>query len=121
MSQNKAKKVTFYLSSTDKFRHEPLYEVIVYVAKRYGLSGATVVKGFMGYGSSSIVSNLRFWEFSDKVPIMIHIIDTEEKITAFMQVILPYFNKVRNGCLVTLEDVEIVLQKSGTAKKKWFD
>ena len=50
---DKAKRLRIYISSTDKFEHKPLYEVIVYAARKNGLTGATVLKGIMGYGASS--------------------------------------------------------------------
>ena len=50
------------------YKNEPLYEVIIYAAKRYGLSGATAFKGHVGFGSSSgKITNLRFWEITEKI------------------------------------------------------
>ncbi len=51
-----------YTSNTDKFKHNLLYEMVVYAARRYGLAGATVLKGTMGYGSSSVVHSNKFWQ-----------------------------------------------------------
>jgi len=122
MSEYKpAKKINFFVSNTDKFKNEPLYEVIIYAAKRYGISGATATKGFMGFGASSNITNMRFWEVTEKIPIVVEIIDEPEKINLFIQKILPYFEKIRNGCLITTENVEIVLKKAGTKKKTWFN
>jgi len=115
-----AKKLKIFVSNTDKFRKEPLYEVLIYAAKRYGLSGATALKGYMGFGASSAVTNLRFWEVSEKIPVVVEIIDSPEKIDGFIEKILPYFDKIRYGCLITTETVEIVLQKTGTRKKSIF-
>lgn len=117
MAKNQSKKLTFYMSSSDKFGHEPLSEMVVYAAKRFGLTGATAIKGFMGFGSSSVVSNLRFWEFSEKVPVVVEIIDEESKINNFIAFILPYFDKVKKGCMITLQDVEIILQKTGAKRE----
>ena len=109
-----AQLLRIFISSTDKFKHKPLYEVVVFAAKRFGLSGATVLKGFMGYGTSSIVYSQRLWEISEKLPVVIEIIDETEKIEAFVDSILPYFEKIPKGGLITLEKVNIVLQKHGT-------
>ena len=70
-SQGEAKLLRIFISSTDKFKHTPLYEVIVYAAKRYKLAGATVLKGVMGFGSSSAISTMKFWEISEKLPTIL--------------------------------------------------
>jgi uncharacterized protein len=110
------KRLRIYISSTDIFRHAPLYEVIVYAAKRYGLSGATVTKGIMGFGSSSVVHSIKLWEVSDKLPLIIEIIDETDKINRFMSIIIPWLEKVRYGSIVTVEKVEIAFLKAGIKK-----
>jgi len=101
-----------YISSTDKFRHRPLYEVIVYAAKRYGLSGATVLRGVMGYGGSSAVGGTnRLWEISEKVPMVIEIIDQEQTLLRFLEQIKPYFARISKGFLVTLDRTSVVLSR----------
>ena len=57
-----AKLLQIFISSRDKFKHKPLYERVVFAAKRYGLAGATVLKGFMGYGASSVVHPQRWFD-----------------------------------------------------------
>lgn len=101
-----------FISSTDKFRHKPLYEVIVYAARRYGLAGATVMKGLMGYGGSSMVYSPKIWEVVEKAPLVIEIIDQEEKIADFLRLISPYFEKVKSGCIVTTEKARIIFHKT---------
>jgi uncharacterized protein len=113
-----AKLMRIFVSSTDRFRHSPLYEVIVYAAKRYGMAGATVLKGVMGYGSSSPVSSMKFFELSEKLPMVIEIIDDAEKIDQFTEILLPYLEKVRYGCLVTVETSHVTLFKKGLGSKK---
>jgi PII-like signaling protein len=115
--RDEAKLLRIYISSTDKFRHAPLYEVIVFAAKRYGLAGATVLKGFMGFGASSIVNSQKLWEISEKLPIVIEIVDEAGKIDGFVETILPYFEKIPKGSLITLEKVGIVLHKTGTKQQ----
>ena len=115
-----AKILRIFISSTDTFRHSPLYEVIVFAAKRYGLAGATVLKGVMGYGASSSIHSLKFFEISEKLPVIIEIVDETEKIEKFTEIILPYFEKVRYGCMITIEKVDIVLYKKGIRPEKNF-
>jgi uncharacterized protein len=114
--QTDAKLMRIFVSSTDKFKHSPLYEVIVYAAKRYGLAGATVIKGIMGYGASSNISSVKFFELTEKLPMIIEIVDESEKIEQFTEVVLPYFEKIRSGCMITIEKANIVLYKKGTKK-----
>jgi hypothetical protein len=114
----KAKLLRIYLSSTDKFKHLPLYEVIVFASKRYNIKGCTVLRGIMGYGLSSKITNLKFWEFTDKIPVVIEIVDESAKIEEFVNKIQPYFEKIKYGCLITLEEVTIILQKEGRKAKK---
>ena len=114
-----AKLLRIFISSTDKFKHKPLYEVVVFAANRYGLAGATVLKGFMGYGASSVVHSQKLWEISEKLPLVIEIVDEAAKIDGFVEIILPYFEKIPKGGLITLEKATIVLHKSGT-KKSFF-
>jgi PII-like signaling protein len=109
-----------YTSSTDKLKHTPLYEMIVFAARRNGMAGATVHKGIMGYGGSSVVHSAKFWETNDKLPMVVEIIDESAKIEAFFEFIKPYLESVRYGCLVTVEDAKVLLYKAGK-KKKLFD
>ena len=106
-----------YLSNTDKFKHNPLYEMIVYAARRQGLAGATVLKGVMGFGSSSIVRSVKLWDITEKIPVVIEIIDEDEKIRAFLETILPWFEKLRSGCLIATEKVHVVLHKKGKTRQ----
>lgn len=106
-----------YTSSTDKLKHSPMYEMIVFAARRKGMAGATVHKGIMGYGSSSVVHSAKFWETNDKLPVVVEIIDESSKIDAFFEVIRPYLESVRYGCLVTIEDAHVMLYKAGRKNK----
>ncbi len=111
-----AKLLRIFISNTDKLKHQPLYQVVVFAAKRYGLSGATVLKGAMGYGSSSVIHSSGFWEITEKLPLVIEIIDEAAKIDAFTERIIPWFKKIRNGCIITVENSNIVLHKIGEKK-----
>jgi hypothetical protein len=105
-----------YTSSTDKLKHTPLYEMLVYAARRNGMAGTTVHKGVMGFGGSSVVHSAKFWETNDKLPVLVEIIDESARIEAFFEVIRPYLESVRYGCLVTVEDAHVMLYKAGEKK-----
>ncbi|MCE1199008.1 MAG: DUF190 domain-containing protein [Marinilabiliales bacterium] len=119
-NQAEARRLRIYLSSTDKFKHGLLYETLVFAARRYGLAGATVLKGVMGYGSSSVVRSVRFWEITEKMPVVVEIVDEADKIEYFTGKILPWFEKIPTGCLITSEKADVVLFKQGRKKKKGF-
>jgi len=117
MDLNKETKLLrIFMSNTDKFKNKPLYEVIVYAAQRYGVTGATVLKGVMGFGASSKINSLKFWEVSEKLPVVIEIIDDAKKIEAFFETIRPYFEKIDKGFIVTMERVNVILYKTGKKK-----
>ena len=92
-----------FLGESDRYEGRPLYEAIVLEARRRGLSGATVLKGFMGFGAHS-----RILQLSEDLPVVVEIVDTEEKIQAFLPVL---DGMVREG-LVTLEKVRVLLYRS---------
>lgn len=116
-SKGEAKILRIYTSNTDKFKHSLLYETIVFAAKRYGLAGATVTKGIMSFGSSSVIHSVKFWEIAEKLPIVVEIIDEPEKIDFFIEKILPWFDYLSSGCLVTAEKTTVVLYKQGNHNK----
>jgi len=102
-----------FISSTDHIKQELLSESIVFAAKKEGLAGATVVKGILGYGASSVIHSYKFWEVTDKLPVVIELIDEEVKIRDFYEAIRPQLEEMRYGCLVTIENIEVLLFKSG--------
>lgn len=112
----KAQRLRIYISSTDKFEHSPLYEVIVYAARSFGLTGATVLKGIMGFGASSKIYTDKLWEISEKMPLVIEIIDESHKLEPFLDHIKPYFEKAGKGHLITLDETTILMHKTGNKK-----
>lgn len=117
-NNSQASLLRIFISSTDKRKDEILYESIVLLAKQHGLAGVTVTKGILGYGASSIIHSYKFWEIAEKVPVVIEIIDNEDKVGSFYERIRPYLEEMRYGCLVTKSTVDIVLYKPG--KKRFF-
>lgn len=111
-----AKRLRIYISSTDKFEHKPLYEVIVYSAREQGITGATVLKGIMGYGSSSEVYTNKLWEISEKVPLVVEIIDESDKIEAFLKHNKQFFENIGKGHIITIDDTTIIMHKTGKRK-----
>ncbi|MBN1462772.1 MAG: DUF190 domain-containing protein [Paludibacteraceae bacterium] len=102
-----------FISSTDRYKQQPLYETIVFEAKKFGIAGATVLKGIMGYGASSEIYNQNFWELSEKIPLVIEIVDEAVKVDAFVEILLPIIQSVPKGCLITEQKTAIVVSKKG--------
>lgn len=113
----KAKRLRIYVSSTDKFRHNLLYEEIVFAAKKSGIAGATVLKGIMGYGASSEIYTGKLWELSEKMPLVVEIIDSPEKIDSFFDSIKPLFETSGKGHMVTEDETIILVHKAGIIKQ----
>ena len=105
-----------FVSSTDQIRQDPVSESIVFAAKKEGIAGATVFRGILGYGASSVIHSYKFWEITDKLPVVIELIDEEAKIRSFYETIKPQLDAMRYGCLVTIENIEVLLFKSGKKK-----
>lgn len=96
-----------FVGEYDQINHEPLYEQIVYTAKKEGLAGATVTKGVMSFGANSIVHKSKLVALSEDLPMIIEIVDKEEKITDFMDKLDDLFKKADGGGLITYEKVNV--------------
>jgi len=102
-----------HASTTDRIGSKLLYQHIVELAKSKGITGATVYRGIMGYGSSSRISSSKFWELTEKLPIVIELVDRTEKLESFFGEIEPELQNMPKGCLVVMESASILLQKKG--------
>jgi uncharacterized protein len=93
-----------FLGEKDRHRHQPLYEAIVLKARESHLAGATVLRGPMGFGKSSRLHTAKILRLSEDLPIVVEIVDSEEKVNAFLGVLK---GMMRSG-LVTLEKVKVI-------------
>lgn len=92
------------IGEADKYEHKPLYEWIVLKAREQGLAGATVLRGMMGFGANTRqIHTFRFDTLSEDLPIVIEIVDTEENLEKFLDLIEP---NITAG-LVTLEKAQV--------------
>jgi len=103
-----AKLLRIFVGDSDKVEGIPIYEFIVLKAKKMGLAGATVFKGFMGYGQSSRLHTAKILRLSEDLPIIIEIVDEKEKIDQFIPVLDEIFEKANCGGLVTIEKAEVI-------------
>ncbi|WJR77191.1 DUF190 domain-containing protein [Bradyrhizobium sp. NP1] len=93
-----------FIGEDDKFGGSPLYEAIVLKAREMPLAGATVLRGPMGFGASSRLHTTKILRLSEDLPLVIEIVDAEDKIKAF----LPALDGMMSSGLVTLEKVQVL-------------
>ena len=103
-----AKLLRIFLGERDHVGHQPLYEVIVQRARGAGLAGATVTRAVEGFGASSIIHKAKLLELSQDLPLVIEIVDEEEKVRPFLKTVDDLFEQSDSGGLITLEKVEII-------------
>jgi PII-like signaling protein len=93
-----------FIGESDRWQHQPLYEALVLKAREMHLAGATVLRGPMGFGKSSRLHTAKILRLSMDLPLVIEIVDAEEKINAF----LPLLDEMMKGGLITLEKVRVI-------------
>ena len=93
-----------FIGESDRWHHQPLYEALVLKAREMHLAGATVLRGPMGFGKSSRMHTAKILRLSMDLPLVIEIVDSEEKINSF----LPVLDEMMKGGLVTLEKARVI-------------
>jgi uncharacterized protein len=106
----KAKLLRIFIGESDRWEHKPLYEAIVLKARELGFAGATVLRGPMGFGASSHLHTAKILRLSSDLPMVIEIVDSEEKINT----LLPHLDEMVREGLVTLEDVQVIKYRAGS-------
>jgi hypothetical protein len=105
---SEGKLLRIFIGEADRWEGKPLYEAIVHEAKKEGLAGATVFKGFLGFGCKSQLHTAKLLRLSSDLPILIEIVDSEEKIGRF----LPKLDAMVSEGLITLEKVQVVMYRA---------
>jgi PII-like signaling protein len=105
---SEGKLLRIFIGDSDRYEGRPLYEWLVIKAKEQGLAGATVLRGLMGFGANSRVHTAKIMRLSEDLPIIIEVVDTEEKIRAFLTDIE---GVIKEG-LVTLEKADVQIYRS---------
>jgi len=93
-----------FFGEDDKYERLPLYEAIVLKAREMHLGGATVLRGCVGFGHSSHIHTTKILRLSQDLPIVVEIVDSQEKIDAF----LPVLDGMMGSGLVTIEKVKVL-------------
>lgn len=108
-----ARLLRIFLGESDKYHQQPLYETIVFEAKKQALSGATVTRGIMGFGANSKVHSAKLFDISTDLPVVVEIVDTADKINRFINMVEQFFEASGSGGLITIENAQVIRYQSG--------
>mgnify|MGYP001588223871 CR=1 FL=1 len=107
------KLLRIFIGEADRWDGQPLYEAIVHLAKKQGMAGATAIKGFLGFGAKSHMHTAKLLRLSEDLPVIIEIVDSEEKISAF----LPQLDAMVKEGLITLEKANVIMYRADAPAK----
>jgi hypothetical protein len=105
--EGSGKLLQIFLGESDRYGRRSLADAIVKRAREEGLAGATVLRGIEGFGASSTLHTTRILHLSQDLPVLIEIVDREDRIAAF----LPVIDEMITEGLVTLENVHVCLYR----------
>ena len=100
----KAKMLRIHFGEDDKWKGKPLYRAIIEKCRELDIAGATVLRGIEGYGASTLIRKAHLLSFSSDAPVMVSVIDSEEKI----QKLLPFLDEVVAEGLIATSEVEVI-------------
>jgi hypothetical protein len=100
-----------FTGESDRFQHKPLYEALVQKTRELGLAGASVFRGSEGFGAHSVVHKTGLLEMSSDLPVVIEIVDTEEKI----KLLLPHLETMVQEGMITMEYVVVLMYRHNKA------
>lgn len=107
-----SKLLRIFIGEADKYGHKPLYEALVLEAKQQAIAGATVLRGILSYGASSRIHTAKLLDLSFDLPIVVEIVDQNEKIEQFLEKANAMIEEAGCGALVTIERAEVIHYKS---------
>jgi hypothetical protein len=106
--EGEGKLLRIFIGESDRYQGGALYEAIVRKARQLGLAGATVLQGIEGFGARSRIHTAKILRLSEDLPIIVEIIDCEEKIRTLLPYIDAMMEAAASGGLVTLEKAEVI-------------
>jgi len=106
-----------YVGEADKISGRPLYEKIVFEARKAGIAGATVFKGIMSFGASHSIHTMKIFALSEDMPVSVEIVDTKENIDEFAGKVTKLMEKSKRGGLVTYQEVDVLRYEVGEKYK----
>lgn len=93
-----------FIGESDRHDHRPLYEALVELLRKEGFAGATVLRGVCGFGANRVYHTQKLLDLSADMPIVIEVVDSQEKINAIM----PQIDAMMGGGMITLEKVAVI-------------
>jgi uncharacterized protein len=102
--EGKAKMLRIHFGENDKWNDKPLYRAIVEKCRELDIAGATVFRGIEGYGASTLIHRSHLLSFSSDAPVMVSVIDSEEKIGK----LVPQLDRMVEQGLIAISDVEVI-------------
>jgi PII-like signaling protein len=102
--EGKARMLRIHFGEDDKWHNKPLYQAIVEKCRELDIAGATVFRGIEGYGASTLIHRPHLLSFSSDAPIMVSVIDTEDKIRE----LIPTLDQMVDEGLIAISDVEVI-------------
>jgi PII-like signaling protein len=106
-----------FIGESDKVNHKALFEVIVLAAREQSIAGTTVLRGVEGFGAHSrYIHSAKLLRLSEDLPIIVEIVDTEEKISAFLPIVNELLESAGGGAMVSLEKVNVIRYSHGKSE-----
>jgi PII-like signaling protein len=93
-----------FIGESDRYHNKPLYKVLLEFFRKEGFAGATVLKGVAGFGANSVVHTDRLLCLSQDLPLVIEVVDSEEKIES----VIPQLDDMLQGGMITLEKARVI-------------
>ncbi len=110
-----------FLGEADRLHGIPLYESIVHKARESGLAGATVLRGVEGFGAKSRIHTAKILRLSEDLPIVVELVDSDEKIKAFLPLVDAMFEESGSGGMMTVERAEVIRYTHGATSGRQKD
>lgn len=110
------KLLRIYIGTQDHYHGKPLFEVILQKAHEMGMAGATIIRGIEGFGANSrIIHRAAILRLSEDLPLLIEIVDNEERIDSAIREFDVLIEDANSGALMTMENVDIIRYRTGKA------
>ena len=101
-----------FIGEGDRYQHQPLYEALVELLRKEGFAGATVLRGLCGFGANRVFHSQRLLDLSADLPLIVEVVDSEEKINAIM----PRIDAMMGGGMITLEKATVIRYTAALAR-----
>lgn len=116
--EEKTALLKIYIGESDKIHGRPLYEEIVFEARKAGIAGATAFKGTMSFGASHSIHTQKIFALSGDMPVSVEIVDNKKKLKKFAKTISEMMEHSKRGGLVTMQELNVLRYAAGEKYRK---